>query len=79
MYNRKATEKRAGKSHVQAASDEDDHAELAEIPLDVAVNEPLTWKKLKEILSLPATWLPTLTYMTTFVRTFFLSALSRSR
>ncbi|KAF8599086.1 putative high affinity nitrate transporter protein 2 [Ceratobasidium sp. AG-I] len=34
--------------------------------LDVAVNEPLTFKKTMEIVSSPLTWLPALAYVTTF-------------
>ncbi|KAG8718164.1 hypothetical protein FRC08_005818 [Ceratobasidium sp. 394] len=34
--------------------------------LDVAVNEPVTFKKFLEIISSPLTWLPSLAYVTTF-------------
>ncbi|GAA5870769.1 hypothetical protein JCM3774_001673 [Rhodotorula dairenensis] len=67
VYTRKMNEKRTGSAHVQAVEeDEEDVAALAEIPLDVAVNEPLTFKKLVNILTCGSTWLPALTYMTTF-------------
>jgi NNP family nitrate/nitrite transporter-like MFS transporter len=36
------------------------------VPVDVAVNEPLTVKSAITILTNPLTWLPALAYMTTF-------------
>lgn len=38
----------------------------AVVPVDVAVNEPLTFKSAMAILTNPLTWLPALAYMTTF-------------
>ncbi|BGO91810.1 hypothetical protein NBRC10512_007607 [Rhodotorula toruloides] len=64
VVERKAREKAQGSAHVQPADDEEDA--LAEIPLDVAVNEPLTFKTFLRMISQPYTWLPTLMYMTTF-------------
>ncbi|GAA5820628.1 hypothetical protein JCM11251_003083 [Rhodosporidiobolus azoricus] len=67
VVERKMREKASGSGHVSAAEDNDamDNA-LAEIPLDVAVNEPLTWKTFVEVISQPYTWLPALMYGTTF-------------
>lgn len=65
VVERKMHEKVSGDARVQAASDEDEEVR-AEIPLDVAVNEPLTWKSFLTIISKPYTWLPALMYMTTF-------------
>ncbi|GAA5897945.1 hypothetical protein JCM8208_003198 [Rhodotorula glutinis] len=65
VVERKMHEKVSGDARVQAVSDEDEEVR-AEIPLDVAVNEPLTWKSLLTIISKPYTWLPALMYMTTF-------------
>lgn len=58
MVERKAREKEHGTAHVQPADDDEDA--LAEIPLDVAVNEPLTFKTFVTMISKPYTWLPTL-------------------
>ncbi|GAA6042048.1 hypothetical protein JCM8097_004079 [Rhodosporidiobolus ruineniae] len=66
VIERKMREKAAASGTVQAADDHDEEDRLAEIPLDVAVNEPLTWKVFLEIVSKPYTWLPALMYMTTF-------------
>jgi len=65
-------EKISGDARVQAVSDEDEEVR-AEIPLDVAVNEPLTWKSFLNIVSKPYTWLPALAYMTTCVLVLFLA------
>ncbi|BGP40529.1 hypothetical protein JCM10449v2_004491 [Rhodotorula kratochvilovae] len=66
VVEKKMREKQAGDAHVQAVDDEADEEARAEIPLDVAVNEPLTWKSFIDIVSKPYTWLPALMYMTTF-------------
>ncbi|BGP48644.1 hypothetical protein JCM10450v2_004520 [Rhodotorula kratochvilovae] len=66
VVEKKMREKQAGDAHVQAVDDEADEEARAEIPLDVAVNEPLTWKSFLNIVSKPYTWLPALMYMTTF-------------
>ncbi|GAA6003720.1 uncharacterized protein JCM10292_000702 [Rhodotorula paludigena] len=65
VIERKMREKQSGSAHVQAADDEIEESG-AEIPLDVAVNEPLTWKKFVEMVCAPYIWLPALMYMTTF-------------
>ncbi|GJN90906.1 hypothetical protein Rhopal_003920-T1 [Rhodotorula paludigena] len=64
VIERKMREKQSGSAHVQAADDEIEESG-AEIPLDVAVNEPLTWKKFVEMVCAPYIWLPALMYMTT--------------
>ncbi|GAA5821556.1 hypothetical protein JCM3770_006822 [Rhodotorula araucariae] len=66
VVEKKMREKQTGDAHVQAVDDEADEEARAEIPLDVAVSEPLTWKSFVEIVSKPYTWLPALMYMTTF-------------
>ncbi|GAA5887928.1 hypothetical protein JCM6882_000805 [Rhodosporidiobolus microsporus] len=67
VVERKMREKAAGQGHVQGVEENDAADEaLAEIPLDVAVNEPLTWQTFCEIMTKSYTWLPTLMYMTTF-------------
>ncbi|GAA5967836.1 hypothetical protein JCM11641_005781 [Rhodosporidiobolus odoratus] len=65
VVERKMREKAAGSGRVQAADDEEVQ-DLAEIPLDTAVAEKLTWKGFLDIISKPYTWLPALMYMTTF-------------
>ncbi|GAA5913646.1 uncharacterized protein JCM6883_004037 [Sporobolomyces salmoneus] len=52
-------------SRVQAVNDDEDEA-AAEVPLDLAVSEPLTMKMFWAIMSSSTTWLPGLMYATTF-------------
>ncbi|GAA5966679.1 hypothetical protein JCM21900_005651 [Sporobolomyces salmonicolor] len=66
LVERKMQEKAAATGRVQAAEDDLEDEAAAEVPLDIAVSEPLTWKSFLAIISKPYTWLPTLTYMTTF-------------
>ncbi|GAA5857739.1 hypothetical protein JCM1840_000890 [Sporobolomyces johnsonii] len=65
LVERKMQEKAAATGRVQAAEDDMDEA-AAEVPLDVAVSERLTWKSFLTMISKPYTWLPALLYMTTF-------------
>ncbi|GAA5999897.1 hypothetical protein JCM10207_005961 [Rhodosporidiobolus poonsookiae] len=66
VIEQKMREKKSGTGHVQAAEEDAEDEALAEIPLDVAVSEPLTWKSFVEIMTAAHTWLPSLMYMTTF-------------
>ncbi|CEQ42497.1 SPOSA6832_04310, partial [Sporobolomyces salmonicolor] len=66
LVERKMQEKAAATGRVQAAEDDLEDEAAAEVPLDIAVSEPLTWKSFLAMISKPYTWLPTLTYMTTF-------------
>lgn len=62
----KMREKSQASARVQAAEDDDRDELAAEVPLDLAVAEPLTMKSALSILSKSYTWLPALMYATTF-------------
>ncbi|GAA5874369.1 hypothetical protein JCM16303_005829 [Sporobolomyces ruberrimus] len=63
---RKMREKTVATGRVEAVEEDEQDEAAAEVPLDIAVAEPLTWKSFGQIVSKSYTWLPALMYATTF-------------
>lgn len=59
-------EKTVATGRVEAVEEDEQDEAAAEVPLDIAVAEPLTWKSFGQIVSKSYTWLPALMYATTF-------------
>jgi len=58
-------EKAQATGRVQAVDEDEQDEAAAEVPLDIAVAEPLTLKMFFEIITKSYTWLPALMYATT--------------
>jgi len=58
-------EKAQATTRVQAVDEDEQDEAAAEVPLDIAVAEPLTVKMFLSIITKSYTWLPALMYATT--------------
>jgi hypothetical protein len=62
----KSAEKEAGSAVVKPAEEDADLQQIVKSELDIAVNEHLTVKTALQILRNPRTWLPALSYLSSF-------------